>query len=1010
MTASPTIERIPLLSGDSEMAQRVRALDWSATGLGSVEQWPQVLRTSVNICLGCAFPAVVWWGPELVTFYNDACQPVLGEKHPWALGQPASMVWHDDWDVIEPMLASVRHDGGSTGSRDILLRTGRYGIREECRFCFSCSPIADDKGGLGGVFCSVIETAEGVVGERRIRTLRDLAAPWHWCRFDPLPDGGVANHFQEITEKRRSEERLRIDERRAAADLAGMVRLQEVSTRLVGAADATPLLLDIVDAAVALTGADMGNIQLWDAQLGALRMEASLGFDGPFLERFDVVRDDEAACGTAMRTSTRVVVEDVEESPIFVGTPALAALRAAGVRAVQSTPLVDRSGRLVGMLSTHYRAPRLPAERDLRFLDTLAREAADFIERSGAERALRASEERFRRYFELGLIGMVMTSPMKGCMEVNDRACEIFGYSREEMLRLTWAELTHPDDLSVDRMHFERLLSGEIDGYRLDKRFIRRDGSVMEATIGINCVRRSDGSLEYCVALVDDVTDRKRTEAALRDSEARFRSLISQVKDYAIFATDARGLVTTWNEGCEHVLGYAEAEFVGLDSAELFTPEDQAEGVPAVERHQAAETGTAMVERWMMAKGGTQFFAMGATTALRDATGRLAGFSTVMRDVTAMKVSQDELAHHGESLERLVTERTRELENTTERLRLSERMASLGTLSAGLGHDMGNLLLPLDIRLKLLLDANLPPELREHVIGIRTCAQYLQRLSSGLRLLAVDPWAAPLDESTELRAWWTEVGMMFRSVLPPGVQLAEQLPAHECRVAIGRVALTQAVFNLVHNAGDSLRERGTGRVEVGAREDYGDESVVVRVTDDGPGMAEDVVRRCMEPYFSTKARDVSTGLGLPFVRGLVTAVGGRIDIDSVLGRGTTISLILPAAPPDEPVGDEPPRIALVGLSDMRLRSFIAGQLRTLGMEVRTNPADVEVPMLVVADDATLHAYGDRAAGAPLVVIGDGAVVRGAGGRAGVERLGAHPDADAISRALRDAAAAADRDR
>jgi PAS domain S-box-containing protein len=653
------------------------------------------------------------------------------------------------------------------------------------------------------------------------------------------------------------------------------------------------LLFDIVDTAIALTSADMGVIQLTDRATGALRIEASRGFDADFIAHFDAVHEGEAACGTAMQRGERVVVEDVTSSPVFVGTPALAVVLAAGVRAVQSTPLLDRSGHIIGVLSTHYRTARRPAERDLRILDLLARQTADWIEGVHAEDALRASEERFRRYFELGLIGMVITSPTKGCLEINDRACQIFGYSRDEMLRLTWADLTHPDDLPTDVERFDRVLAGEIDGYSLDKRFIRRDGSVMDSTINVNCVRRGDGTVEYFVALVDDVTERKRTEAALRESESRFRALISQVRDYAIFATDEHGIVTTWNEGCQHVLGYSHDEFIGLDSGELFTPEDRALGVPAADLRQAAEEGTAKNDRWMVDKRGRRFFAMGVITSLRDVPGRLIGYSTVMRDLTEMKLFQDELAHHGASLERLVTERTDELEKTTERLRLSERMASLGTLSAGLGHDMGNLLLPLDIRLKLLLDADLAPELREHVVGIQTCTHYLQRLSSGLRMLAVDPWGSRATEATEVGSWWDDAEIMLNSVLPAGVRFEKRLPSADCWVAIGRVGLTQAVFNLVHNAADSMRERGSGVVTIDVRPDPSAEWVVVRVSDDGPGMSDEVVRRCMEPYFSTKTRSVSTGLGLAFVRGLVTGAGGRVEIDSVMGRGTTVSLMLP---------------------------------------------------------------------------------------------------------------------
>src|SRR3954453_11916297 len=92
-----------------------------------------------------------------------------------------------------------------------------------------------------------------------------------------------------------------------------------------------------------------------------------------------------------------------------------------------------------------------------------------------AAEALRESEERFRRYFELGLIGMAITSPAKGCLEVNDEICRILGYTRQDLLRKTWAEITHPDDLAADVAQFDRVMAGEIDGYAMDKRWIRKD-------------------------------------------------------------------------------------------------------------------------------------------------------------------------------------------------------------------------------------------------------------------------------------------------------------------------------------------------------------------------------------------------------------------------------------------------------------------------------------------------------------------------------------------------------
>src|SRR4051812_43080402 len=158
-----------------------------------------------------------------------------------------------------------------------------------------------------------------------------------------------------------------------------------------------------------------------------------------------------------------------------------------------------------------------------------------------AEEQLRKSEERFRRYFELGLIGIAITSPSKGIVEVNDEICKILGYERSELLQLTWAELTHPDDLASDVEKFNRVLAGEIDGYSMDKRWIRKDGRLIDAAISVKCLRLPDGSIDYFVALLQDVTERKRAEEALRASEERLHLLIKSAKDYAIMTLDNEG-------------------------------------------------------------------------------------------------------------------------------------------------------------------------------------------------------------------------------------------------------------------------------------------------------------------------------------------------------------------------------------------------------------------------------------------------------------------------------------
>ncbi|KAB8330328.1 response regulator [Scytonema tolypothrichoides VB-61278] len=162
--------------GDSEMARLMRTHDWSATPLGPINDWSGSLRTAVNICLNSRFPMVIWWGKELVMLYNDAWRPILGSKHPRALGRPGQEFWQENWDIIGAQLNGVLATGKATWADDLLLPTNRHGYLEEAYYTYSYSPIFLKTGEVGGVFTAVADTTERVLGERRTKTLRDLAA------------------------------------------------------------------------------------------------------------------------------------------------------------------------------------------------------------------------------------------------------------------------------------------------------------------------------------------------------------------------------------------------------------------------------------------------------------------------------------------------------------------------------------------------------------------------------------------------------------------------------------------------------------------------------------------------------------------------------------------------------------------------------------------------------------------------------------------------------------------
>lgn len=194
----------------------------------------------------------------------------------------------------------------------------------------------------------------------------------------------------DITERKRAENRL-------ARDLEAMTRLQEVGSLFVRGGDLEPVLGQIVEAAIAISKADFGNIQLILPNSG-LRIAAQRGFPQWYVDYWnDLTASCDCSCGSALASGQRVIVPDVEQSPIFAATPGLEKQRQAGVRAVQSTPVLSRSGKVLGMFSTHFKKPHTPDEHALKLLDLLARQAADIIERAQIAEVLKAAKEDLAR-------------------------------------------------------------------------------------------------------------------------------------------------------------------------------------------------------------------------------------------------------------------------------------------------------------------------------------------------------------------------------------------------------------------------------------------------------------------------------------------------------------------------------------------------------------------------------------------------------------------------------------
>lgn len=272
-------------------------------------------------------------------------------------------------------------------------------------------------------------------------------------------------------------------------------------------AELKPMLDEIIDAAIHISGADFASVQLIDPLSSKLRVVRTYGLPPSWVDFWNRVPQEQGACGMALKRRRLVIVEDVEQSPIFKG-PSLKIQLKAGVRAVQSTPIVSRSGKQLGVFSTHYKKPHRPDRHTLQLLDLLARQAADFIEYGRARAALRASEQRLKRILEAEAVAVLFWDLDGTLIDANDTFLHMTGYTRADVQKrkLTWRKLTPPEWVGSSEQQVEKLAAtGHIGPY--EKEYFLKDGSrrwMMFAGRDLG-----DGTaVEYCI----DVTDRKRME------------------------------------------------------------------------------------------------------------------------------------------------------------------------------------------------------------------------------------------------------------------------------------------------------------------------------------------------------------------------------------------------------------------------------------------------------------------------------------------------------------------
>lgn len=340
--------------------------------------------------------------------------------------------------------------------------------------------------------------------------------------------------------------RRNFDER-IAADLVAIQRLYDIGN-ICARSDAKfdECLNQILEAAIAFTGADKGNIQLLDPTSDTLRIVAQRGFASPFLDFFSIVEQGEAAaCGAALQSAESVLVEDVTQSDLFAGRPSLKVLLDAGVRAVQSTALRSGGGIVLGIISTHFSHPVRLGKQELRLLDLLARQAANFLERVHADEALRATQAKLRAFNEqleqkveersraleeterrfrllvdsVADYAIFMLDSAGHIVNWNTGARQIKGYSAEEIVGRHFSVFYTEQDRASGVPQQALAAASRAGRYETEGWRVRKDGSRFWANVVISAVRSPDGELLGFAKVTRDLTEKRALEERLRQSQ-----------------------------------------------------------------------------------------------------------------------------------------------------------------------------------------------------------------------------------------------------------------------------------------------------------------------------------------------------------------------------------------------------------------------------------------------------------------------------------------------------------
>ena len=468
-----------------------------------------------------------------------------------------------------------------------------------------------------------------------------------------------------------------------------------------------------------------------------------------------------------------------------------------------------------------------------------------------------------------------MLDPEGRIVTWNAGAERFTGYSADEIIGEHFERFFTPDDRKQDFPARALRIAAREGRFESEGWRVCKDGNRFWAHAILDTIRGEDGNLLGFAKITRDITERRERERALFESEQRFRMLVQGVKDYAIFMLDRDGYVTNWNAGAQAIKGYTESEIVGQHFSRFYREEDRAAGEPARALATALRDGKYEREAQRVRKDGSLFWAHVVIDPIFNEAGEHVGFAKITRDVTERKLAEEKLQHAQEALLQ------------------AQKLQALGELTGGIAHDFNNLMTVISGSIDMLLKApDLEPEKRDRYLrAIAETADRATKLTS--QLLAFGRRQALQPEVLDANIRIDALGELLQRTLGSSYKLELRLASSLWRIEVDPGALEAAILNAIVNARDAMPNGGRLSISTENCPDEGGDQVCIAIADEGTGIPPEQLARVFEPFFTTKPIGKGTGLGLSQIHGFAAQSGGKVEIESEVGKGTTLRLCLP---------------------------------------------------------------------------------------------------------------------